>query len=380
MRAAAGWPREGQCFYLKRAVDPPEALRREVFPWVDGWLERYRLASLSGATFAEGGLDNDPDLSGEVLLRLLSVLRDVFLQDAAVLQARYPENPLWRHTVFRHPAWRPFADQVLAAHEIAEEPEDLQIRRALPVLAGRVSAVHNHLEGKLAGLEQGLGRLVAAEGSQTRSLVRDEVSELKTLVQQAIAQPKPLLTNVPPSALPAQSQAAMLRGSPLPVLNPAALPPASGSGSAAGELVQQAQSSSRSSVPVLGRGPRPVIGPNVACEPEGWPTEPINPAVKTARDAWREWKEGLGEGMPSIQALDAHWDRRWRYKPGNAMHQWHSRRRKLVLYVEWRLQQAGFDRDGRAGEALSDILDELDARRANSLYRLCEELGKELPA
>jgi hypothetical protein len=59
--------------------DPPEALRREVFPWLDDWLERYRLASSSGATFAEGGLDNDPDLSGEVFLRLLSVLRDVFL-------------------------------------------------------------------------------------------------------------------------------------------------------------------------------------------------------------------------------------------------------------------------------------------------------------
>src|SRR5947209_9611980 len=106
MRAAAGWPREGQCFHLRRDIDPPEALRGEVFPWVDNWLERYRLASLSDARFTEGGLDDDPDLSREVLLRLLSVLRDIFLQDAAVLQARQPENPLWRHALFRHPAWR----------------------------------------------------------------------------------------------------------------------------------------------------------------------------------------------------------------------------------------------------------------------------------
>src|SRR5437016_305662 len=132
MRAAAGWPREGQCFHLRRDIDPPEALRGEVFPWVDNWLERYRLASLSDA--------------------------------------------------------------------------------------------------RLTAVEQGLGRLVAADGSQTRSLVRNKVFGLKTLVQQAIAQPQPLPTNVPPSALPAESLAAMLRGSPLPVLNAAALPPVSVSG------------------------------------------------------------------------------------------------------------------------------------------------------
>ena len=34
---------------------------------MDGWLERYQLANQSGARFAEGGLDNDPDLSGEVI-------------------------------------------------------------------------------------------------------------------------------------------------------------------------------------------------------------------------------------------------------------------------------------------------------------------------
>ena len=64
------------------------------------------------------------------------------------------------------------------------------------------------------------------------------------------------------------------------------------------------------------------------------------------------------------------------------MHQWHSRHHKLVLYVEWRLRQAGFDADGRdpgAAEVLDGILDELDARRATSLRRLCEELNRELP-
>ena len=65
------------------------------------------------------------------------------------------------------------------------------------------------------------------------------------------------------------------------------------------------------------------------------------------------------------------------------MHQWHSRRRKLVLYVEWRLRQSGFDPDARdpaAQESLKGILDELDARKTGSLYRLCQELGRGLPA
>src|SRR5437016_5987653 len=45
-----------------------------------------------------------------------------------------------------------------------------------------VLAPHNHLDGRLTAVEQGLERLVAADGSQTRCLVRNEVFGLKTLV------------------------------------------------------------------------------------------------------------------------------------------------------------------------------------------------------
>jgi len=63
------------------------------------------------------------------------------LQDAAVLQYQFPLFPLWQHPIFCDPNWRPFADQVLIAHNTAEEPMDMRIRNVLPDLEETVRAV-----------------------------------------------------------------------------------------------------------------------------------------------------------------------------------------------------------------------------------------------
>ena len=88
---------------------------------------------MSGRSFADGGLD-DCDLAGKAFLELLDWFRDILLQDAAVLQHKFPFFPLWRHPVFSHPGWRPFANDVLVAHNTADEPMNMSIRNALPDL------------------------------------------------------------------------------------------------------------------------------------------------------------------------------------------------------------------------------------------------------
>ena len=292
--------------------------------------------------------------------------------------------------MFAHPEWRAFAARVVAAHEVDEEPEDVRIRQALPVLAARISSLQSQMNSRQTVFEHGLASIQQAMADLPRSVegtVERAVADVRRFIERAGAnvtqsmaddgfRTRTVLQNgqgglptgilVPPAALPAESLEAILHGAPPPVVNAAAAPrpPVSAPGTLAVAGLRDPSSFEP------GRGTLPAIGPNVPCEPEGWPTEPISPAVMSVHDAWREWKEGLGPGMPSIQALDAHWDRRWRYKPGNAMNQWHSRRRKLVLYVEWRLRQAGFDPDARdpaAQESLDGILDELDARRTGSL-------------
>ena len=77
-------------------------------------------------------LEDSCDLAGKTFLELLDWLRDILLQDAAVLQHRFPLFPLWRHPIFSHPAWRSFADDVLVAHNTAEEPMNMRIRNVLP--------------------------------------------------------------------------------------------------------------------------------------------------------------------------------------------------------------------------------------------------------
>jgi hypothetical protein len=83
-------------------------------------------------SFAEGGLDDC--VAGKEFLDLLDWLRDILLQDAPVLQRQFPLFPLWRHPIFCHPDWRCFADNVLVAHNTADEPINMRIRKVLPDL------------------------------------------------------------------------------------------------------------------------------------------------------------------------------------------------------------------------------------------------------
>jgi hypothetical protein len=51
------------------------------------------------------------------------------LQDAAVLQQQFSLFPLWQHPIFCDLGWRQFADEVLVAHNTAEEPMNMRISR-----------------------------------------------------------------------------------------------------------------------------------------------------------------------------------------------------------------------------------------------------------
>src|SRR2546423_734255 len=134
MRVAAGFPRTAGNYHLQRAaVKPPAALTSQIWPWVDGWLARYDASIVSGHSFADGGLD-DCDIAGKQFLDLLAWLRTTMLQDAAILQYQFPLFPLWQHPIFCCPDWRRFADDVIVAHNTAEEPINMRIRKVLPEL------------------------------------------------------------------------------------------------------------------------------------------------------------------------------------------------------------------------------------------------------
>ena len=93
MRVLAGFPSQQGHFFLPRAaVAPPPELCAKVFPQVDYWLEKIEPSQIAAAGF----------------LRLLGVLRVTFLQDAVLMQEKYPRHPVFHSQIFQDPLYQEF--------------------------------------------------------------------------------------------------------------------------------------------------------------------------------------------------------------------------------------------------------------------------------
>src|SRR5436190_17864316 len=89
LRKVAGFSKDEGGYFVPRAEhQPPMSLRREIWPWIEPWLERVK-ARADGKGWKAGGLQQD-DGAADGFLKLLKLLRDVLLQDLAVLQPSKP--------------------------------------------------------------------------------------------------------------------------------------------------------------------------------------------------------------------------------------------------------------------------------------------------
>ncbi|KAN0070160.1 hypothetical protein V8E54_011741 [Elaphomyces granulatus] len=110
------WPASGVTFCLPRTLE----LTRLIWPEVDDWLakmEAYRPESRVQRR----------DLAGPGFLRLLRILRT-------------------KAAVFVNEAYQAFPTEVAAASEAGEEPEDLQLKKVLPVLYDKITLMHQDLK------------------------------------------------------------------------------------------------------------------------------------------------------------------------------------------------------------------------------------------
>ena len=173
MRIVAGFSATQGDYFLPRAVyEPPVALQRQLWPWVEEWEPRFEARSRR-RRWAQGGLDED-DLAGDGFLKLMRRLRIVLLQDLAVLQPRFPSLPFFNHAPFHGREWEDFAHTTQASVEDTTEPPSLLLQRALPEIYGvmestRKAMLHsNHqLVGQLSGQ---LGQLAGQVGQLTSQL------------------------------------------------------------------------------------------------------------------------------------------------------------------------------------------------------------------
>jgi hypothetical protein len=317
-------------------------LTSQIWPWVDSWLARYDASITSHRSFADGGLD-DCDIAGKQFLDLLAWLRITMLQDAAVLQYQFPLFPLWQHPVFCGLDWRRFADEVLVAHNMAEEPMDMRIRKVLPELE---EAVRSTREVILARVD--------LRSTSTDLVLRDEFARVNDSLNALRASIPEQLVTVPRGLVNPDALNAYLANNltAIPPSHPAHSPSAPAAAVASSSSLNLSSSTETSLIPLTAGG---------------WPVQPYDPNVATVSDAWREWHIGLGAGTAkrdSILVLEAKFGSAWRYE--QRLKQWHSRRKKVIRMIERRVGQ---------GHALQDVFTQLNAT-GKSLDRIRKDVEK----
>jgi hypothetical protein len=312
MRVVAGFGSAKGTYYLRRSQEsPPPALAAKLWPWVDAAV----------ADYASGGVPN-PDLAGKEFLSLLQRLRYVFLQDAALLQPRFPRLRLWRLALFKDPTWPPFAERVRAAEAVQEDPAHVAIRGVVPIVADAMSAVGNRLSVGQDRLLRATLTTPALTADLVRQALQDQTTELAAVFSAAERRRPRVLIVVPPEDVKdGVLEADGLRQTLVPA---AAATAAVGAGGPSNNAIAPGAG--------VGDETRPA-----AC-PEDCPIEPLRESVASMETLLREWFEGLG-GSPSVQELEERFGSRWRYT--SVLRQRFYVRRKLVRWVETRATAAG---------------------------------------
>jgi hypothetical protein len=309
MRTMAGHPSQLGCFEVRRAsVAPPDELLSLIWPELDAWKGRFGPQP-----------DQINDLAATGLTGLLFYLREVALQDSVALRQLFPDNAIWTHPVFQHPAYQPFARQ-LAGYGDSESQSQWQVlHQAMPQLVDHLKAMNAHaaereaenraLAGSIAEMRQLVSSVVdtqAAQSTQLQMLTsgglthRFEAPTTPTAAAAAIA--RQLLLLAPSSAIASASAGAA-----------AASPPLQGP---QGPQDPQDPQDQRGREGLIGQLP---------------PSYRMSRVVKTVDRLWHEWTIGFG-GSPSIQALDSKWGSRWRTGRRSEI-QWYSLRLEVIREI-----------------------------------------------
>ena len=97
-----GHPAQAGCFEIHRAnIKLSSELLSQIWPELDIWKDWFGPSS-----------DQINDLAAMGLTGLLFYLREVILQDSVALRQQFPDNAIWTHPVFQHPAYQQFAQQI----------------------------------------------------------------------------------------------------------------------------------------------------------------------------------------------------------------------------------------------------------------------------
>ena len=341
MRRVANFGASAGCYHLKRAlVTPPESLLRQVWPKVD----------IAAAEYATDRIRR-PDLNGKQFVELIEDLRVVFLQDAALTMPLYPNLSIWKQSVFQSAEWQQFSSLVRQQEEIIEEPEDIRIRGAMPLVADRLAEIQTGISSQV---RHAAGE-ITNQLTNFQQYVGDKFNDVWRAIQQS-RQPQPMFM-VPADAIQPSYLSTIF-----PSVNPTA-------------RQSTAQNITDDTPPTMGTASpdhtsptahppntSPTAQPSNTSLPPNCPTgcdpDPIPATMASFAAVWREWFVGwdrADQQMMSIEALEQRWPGgEWRYD--SKLRTRYQNRKKLVLAIQSLVSERG----GQPA-AVQEILSELDS-------------------
>lgn len=288
-RMLAGHGSEAGNYYLPReSMNPPESLRRQIFPCVEESLKYVCSRS-----------NDEQDLAAQAFLGVLDWFRTILLQDAVELRRFYPDSPLWSHAPFNTLEFRNFQLHLETAKKTNDLPMELQFKQLMPQVANQIQGMKEIMSNELGGVmnnQQQLGEVTGHIDNQISEVIsrltpieifagRFTRGEFKWITH---------LDNAEGTCIDADDSSAELMSS----VNTHDLSPLLSSNSRVAALTQ---SSNRTDDD----------------DDQQVPEYEVNNNLRTVKEMWEEWEQGLicdssGIRSPSIRHLEEKYGTAWR--------------------------------------------------------------------
>jgi hypothetical protein len=314
-RMLAGHGSEVGNYYLSReSMDPPEDLRRQIFPRIEESLEYVCHQS-----------EEQQDLAAQAYLKVLDWFRTVLLQDAVELRRFYPSSPLWSHAPFNTPQFRAFEFQLESMKKANDLPMELQFKQLMPEVANQIQGVKEMMFnefGVLTSNQKQVGEIVDRVGTQISAVVSRLTSIEAFTGRFARGEFKWITHLINPEGegegecgnygADSTSQPTDSPVRPMPS-GPIAIPPTS------------------SNADVV------ALVPSRADGAQQIPQYEVNNNLNTVSEMWEEWDHGLidndsGTRLPSIRSLEEECGTSWRNSPQRSKR--FSRRRLFIQRLQ----------------------------------------------
>ena len=341
IRAKAGFHQAGGMYFNTRTVvEPPESLRKCIFPWLEESLKKVR-------DFNASQERRVPCKTALQFLKLLDYLRTVALQDAASMLELYPErcgHPLFQLPVFRCNEFSEFRAKMKAALRSEQVPFDAQLHAVLPGLQERVSFLTNEqkryyemmMEQNRLGQEKQMhhmANLMTYHFQQQLHTVGSLFHQMGSTMQHSELQLQPF-------SAPNHSNGTGLQ--PQPFLSPFSahtLNHSNGRPGTSGELRDEEQESNA-----------PLLSTTI---PPGYGHKPSK-VFSSVKTLYQEWY-GLGpfEGVPisgGIDALETRYKTSWRQGFSSAETQHFSRSFRVIKAIKFMEETKGISTEASIAE------------------------------